>query len=183
MLLGDLDKLIRAVCPIYGITSEGTIVFKPEATGLEKSDAQNIMDAHIGDLDSQIDAMWALIKARRDSRKAGGAKVGDKWFHTDDSSKTQHLGNKDTARDQLEAGGSMADPLRDPETLEIIRWKTMDGSFVAMTVQLSFDIVKAVKKLEFSTFAMAEIHRAAMQASEAPEDYDFSGGWPLIYGE
>lgn len=126
---------------------------------------------------------WDAIKAERDRRKSGGVKVGAKWFHTDDGSKTQHLANKDTARDQLAAGGQMGDFLLDPATGAKIPWKTMDGTFIPLTVQLTFDIVKAAKSGEFAIFAAAETHRAAMEASADPASYDYSGGWPKVYGE
>ena len=131
--------------------------------------------------------IWQKIKVERDRRKAGGVKVQvggvDKWFHTDDASKTQHLANKDTAQDQLAVGGQMSDFLLDPETGAKIPWKTMDGTFTPMTCQLAFDIVKAAKSGELATFAAAETHRVAMEASADPASYDYSGGWPKIYGE
>lgn len=50
MKLYELDALIRAVAPIDGISFEGRIDFKPEATDAEKAAAQAIMDANIGSL-------------------------------------------------------------------------------------------------------------------------------------
>lgn len=32
-------------------------------------------------------------------------------------------------------------------------------------------------------FAVAETHRVAMEASADPASYDYSGGWPKVYGE
>jgi hypothetical protein len=130
---------------------------------------------------------WGEIKGERDRRKSGGVLVNvgglDRWLHTDSDSKTQHLGNKDTARDQLASGGSMSDPLLDPETGEAIMWKTLGGIFIPMTCQLAFDIVMAIKSVEFSIFKAAEIHKVAMEASADPASYDYSSDWPLIYGE
>ena len=77
----------------------------------------------------------------------------------------------------------MSDFLLDPETGAKIPWKTMDGTFTPMTCQLAFDIVKAAKSGELATFAAAETHRVAMEASADPASYDYSGGWPKIYGE
>lgn len=127
-------------------------------------------------------AKWEEIKAERDRRKDSGFKVSGKWFHSDSDSKLQHLGNKDTARDQISAGGSMPDSLLDLETGRQIAWKTMDGSWQALTCQLAFDIVRAGKAAEFAHHAAAETHKAAMAASGDPSAYDFSLGWPDIFG-
>ena len=120
--------------------------------------------------------MWELIKAERDRRKSeGGFTCAGKWFHSDDRSLAHHSGNKDTARDQMAAGGVMTDPLRDPLTLTVISWKTMDGSFIPLTCQLTFDIVCAAKCQELNNHLAAETHRANMEASPVPGEYDFSG--------
>ena len=64
-----------------------------------------------------------------------------------------------------------------------VRWKTMDGSFANVTAQLAFDIVAAAGDLDARLFAVAETHRAAMEAAADPSAYDFSAGWPAAYGE
>lgn len=129
-------------------------------------------------------AAWERIKAERDRRaEASGFVVVTKWYHSDGTSKLQHLGNKDTARDQLAAGGTMASALLDPVGGQQIVWKTMDGTFVPLTCQLAFDIVKAGKGAEFAHFKAAETHKAAMEASADPAAYDFkSAGWPATFG-
>lgn len=111
-------------------------------------------------------AKWEQIKAERDRRKAGGVKVGDKWFHSDADSRIQQLG--------LVMFGVNVPP---------IQWKTMDGSFVEMSQTLANQIFQAIAAADQAIFAVAEQHRAAMEASSDPENYDFSGGWPAIYGE
>ena len=102
------------------------------------------------------------------------------WFHSDSDSRIQHLGLKDKARDLLAAGGALADNL----TIlgQPVRWKTMDGSFAQVTAQLAFDIVTAAGDLDARLFAVAETHRAAMEAAAAPAAYDFSAGWPETFG-
>lgn len=127
-------------------------------------------------------AKWEVIKLIRDRRiEQSGFQVGGKWYHSDAKSKLQHLGNKDSARDQLAAGGTMAAALLDPLTGFPIKWKTMDGSWQPLTVQLAFDIVAAGKASELAHHAAAEQHRAAMEAAADPAAYDFSGGWPASY--
>lgn len=125
-------------------------------------------------------AKWGAIKVDRDRRKAGGFKVGMRWFHSDADSRIQHLVLKDKARDLLAAGGAMTDNLA--ILGQPVRWKTMDGSFANVTAQLAFDIVAAAGDLDARLYAVAETHRAAMEAAADPSAYDFSAGWPETFG-
>ncbi|MGX2039859.1 DUF4376 domain-containing protein [Methylocaldum sp. MU1018] len=125
-------------------------------------------------------AQWTAIKAERDRRRTGGIKVGTLWFHGDADSRIQYLGLKDRARDLLAAGGGMTDDiviLGQP-----VRWKTMNGSFANITAQLAIDIVAAAGDLDARLFAVAEMHRAAMEVADDPAAYDFSSGWPETFG-
>ena len=63
-----------------------------------------------------------------------------------------------------------------------VRWKTMDGTFATVTAQLAFDIVAAAVDLDARLFAVAETHRAAMEATADPAAYDFSANWPETFG-
>lgn len=112
--------------------------------------------------------IWEQIKAKRDNlTESGGYKVGTKWFHSDQKSRSQQLG-------LVLLGASI------PAGLQ---WKTMDGSFVTMTQTLAQQILAAGAASDQSIFAAAETHKAAMEASADPASYDYSGGWPKIYGE
>jgi len=116
------------------------------------------------------DQMWAAIKAERDRRSdAGGFPVqieGEtKWFHSDVKSRTQQLG-------MVIMGAAL------PTGID---WKTMDGSFVAMTPALAQAIFAAGAAQEQAVFAAAQAHRTAMESSAEPSAYDFSGGWPSTY--
>lgn len=122
---------------------------------------------------------WESIKAKRDAIKAGGVMLDTKWYHTDADSRIQHLGLKDQGRDLLSAGNP--DTTRLQKLGNDVRWKTMDGSFVYLTVKHALDIVAAVGDLDALAFTAAETHRAAMEASADPASYDFSGGWPPVY--
>ena len=112
-------------------------------------------------------AKWKAVKAERDRRKAGGVKVGAKWFHTDDGSRIQQMG-------LVMMGASIPPGLQ---------WKTMDGSFITMTQTLASQVFQAVAASDQAVFAAAETHRVAMEACADPASYDYSGGWPKIYGE
>lgn len=116
---------------------------------------------------AQIQAnVWEAIKAERDRRTdKGGYKVGTKWFHSDQKSRSQQLG-------LVLLGASI------PANLQ---WKTMDGSFVTMTQTLAQQILDAGAASDQAIFATAETHKAAMEASADPSAYDFSGDWPAIF--
>lgn len=121
-------------------------------------------------------AVWNKIKAERSARMSGGSKASGKWFHTDQDSRLQHLGLKDSARDLLAAGAVMSDAV----TIDgqQVAWKTMDSTFAPMTLQLAFDIVDADKTLDAALFIAAETHRAQMMAAGDPDTYDYNTGWP-----
>lgn len=106
--------------------------------------------------------IWKKIQAERDRRKAGGVKVGDHWFHSDDSSRIQQLA-------LVIFGANL------PSN---IMWKTMSGAFVEMTPTLIQQIFQASAAQDITIFTAAETHKAQMMASPDPEAYDFSGGWP-----
>lgn len=113
-------------------------------------------------------AKWDAIKAERDRRtEQGGYKVGTKWFHSDQKSRSQQLG-------LVLLGANI------PANLQ---WKTMDGSFVTMTQQLAGQVLAAAAASDQAIFAAAEAHRQAMEASADPAAYDFSTGWPKVFGE
>lgn len=118
-----------------------------------------------------VDEIWQRIKAVRDQRKAGGVKVKvgtvNKWFHSDDGSRIQQMG-------LVMMGASI------PAGLQ---WKTMDGSFITMTQALAGNVFAAAAASDQAIFAVAEGHRVAMEASADPAAYDYSTGWPAIFGE
>jgi len=99
--------------------------------------------------------------------QGGGFKVGSVWFHSDTKSRSQQLG--------LALSG---------ETLtQGLRWKTLDGSFIDMTPTLASEIVTAFSASDQAIFAAAEQHKAALEKSEEPENYDYSTGWPEMFQE
>lgn len=109
--------------------------------------------------------MWRQIQVERDRRKANGVKVGENWFHSDDSSRIQQIA--------LVIFGSNL-----PSN---IMWKTLNGVFVEMTPTLAVQIFQASAAQDIAIFTVAEQHKAAMLASQNPLEYDFSGGWPETY--
>lgn len=109
--------------------------------------------------------LWERIKAHRDQRKAMGVLVAGKWFHSDADSRIQQLG-------LVMMGAGI------PAGLQ---WKTMDGSFVTMTQALAGAIFQATAASDMTIFAVAEQHRAALNASADPAAYAWQAGWPAVF--
>lgn len=116
---------------------------------------------------------WALIKARRDSRKGGGFKVGARWYHSDEPSRAQYAILLTTALEKS----------LPPTAVLGAAWKAMDGAKQPLTVAEVRMIRDVCLTLDAALFAAAETHLALMEASTDPQGYDFTTGWPLVYGE
>ena len=116
---------------------------------------------------SATSAAWEHIKAKRNAAQAGGVKVGEHWFHSDSDSRIQQIG-------LVMMGANI------PANLQ---WKTMSGAFVTMTPMLAWQIFAATAAHDQAAFSAAEQHRIAMESSADPAAYDYSAGWPAVYGE
>ena len=114
-------------------------------------------------------AKWEEIKEYRAYRTAGGIPVGPYWFHSDTPSKLQHLGLLNARMLSVLPAGQ--------------QWKLMDGTLVTLTNTLVEQIFGAAMQRESANFTKAEQHRALMNASSDPANYDFTTGWPPIFGE
>lgn len=135
---------------------------------LRLANGKLVDDPVVEPLDAVIGRAWQKIKSERDHRtENGGYKVDDKWFHSDQKSRSQQLG-------LVLLGANI------PAGLQ---WKTMDGTFVTMTQQLAGQVLAAAAASDQAIFAAAETHKAAMEASQDPAAYDFSTGWPKVFGE
>lgn len=110
--------------------------------------------------------IWEAIKQKRRTITHGGVYIKSvkKWFHTDDSSRTQYL-----ALQIL------------PELPSELMWKTMDNSFVKLTKPLITELAMTILQSEQADFANAEKHRLAMLQAQNPLEYDYSKGWTAIY--
>lgn len=110
--------------------------------------------------------MWERIKKKRYDNLRNGVYVKsvDKWFHTDDNSRTQYI-----------ALAVM------PKMREDLMWKTMDNSFLPMTKKLLEELMAQMLVDEQADFANAEKHKAAMEKADNPLGYDYSGGWTKTF--
>lgn len=111
---------------------------------------------------------WVEIKSLRDNlTQKGGYKAQGKWFHSDTFSRSQQLG--------LVLMGSNI-----PAGLQ---WKTMDGSFVAMTPFLAQDVFQAAALQDNLVFSYAEQLNQQVQSSDNPSLININQGWPETYQE
>ena len=138
--------------------------------GAKWIDGGFVFDAPKLDLQAQKQQLqqqaWEAIKAKRHAITRGGFYVPSvkKWFHTDDSSRTQYL-----ALQIL------------PALPADLMWKTMDNSFVKLDKPLLTELAMTILANEQADFANAERHRMAMLQADNPLDYDYSTGWTAIY--
>lgn len=151
----------------YAVRNDGQgyrAVNGPDDVGPDEFFSETEPAASADQIKAQV---WQAIKSERDRRKAGGVKVGAKWFHSDDGSRIQQMG-------LVMMGASI------PANLQ---WKTMDGTFITMTQTLASQVFQAVAASDQAIFSVAEAHRVALQASADPAAYDYLTGWPAIFGE
>jgi hypothetical protein len=112
---------------------------------------------------------WEAIKWERDRRKLeSGYQVAGKWYHSDTFSRIQQIG-------LVLLGANI------PAGLQ---WRTMDGSFVAMTQQLAGQIFAAAAGLDAGLFKAAETARVTLEALPIEERGSFDMNtiaWPPSY--
>lgn len=149
----------------FRATAQGNVPFTPE----EEAEQDAIDAAYALTKQANDKAlMWERIKEYRDNRiQNGGYKVGAHWFHSDTFSRTQQL-----ALVIMGAGMPAG-----------IQWKTMDNGYVPMTPTLAGQIFAAGAASDAAIFTKAVDHKTAMEASSNPLSYDYTTGWPVIFGE
>lgn len=155
----DADKLIEISDDDY------QKYIKNQHLGARFIDGEFVFGKPVFDEQLQIqnqEYIWEAIKAKRHAVTRGGVylKSVDKWFHSDDPSRTQYL--------TLQVLPNLPSDLM---------WKTMDNSFVPMTKELISELATTMLIKEQADFANAERHRLAMLQAEDPLSYDYSSGW------
>lgn len=137
--------------------------------------------AWVADLESAKSDMWDKIQIERTRRKECAFPVdfGGKtyYFHGDAESRGQQSG--------LMAGVNLLLATGKPLTtvLTTVPWVTKGGTNVTMTGELALTIFQTQMRREGEFFSVARAHKEAMEASAEPWNYDYSAGWPKIYGE
>lgn len=117
-------------------------------------------------LDTIKAQVWEKIKAYRDNLvENGGFKVGAHWYHSNLLSRTQYISLVMMGAN-IPAGTV---------------WKTLDNGYIAMNQTLAGQIFAAGAAQDAALFAKAVEHKAAMEASSDPANYDYTTGWPETY--
>ena len=121
-------------------------------------------ELHDEKLKKQQSEMWTKIKQHRRDVITSGVivKSVDKRFYTDETSVIQYS--------QI---GSMINM----GTFEPAMWKTMDETFVELTVELFSELQQAMYKNTQDNYFIAESHKHNMMQMENPLDYDYTTGW------
>ena len=134
-----------------------------DMTEIDADELSNRLAPSKSELQAQV---WEAIKQKRHAVTRGGVFIGSvrKWFHTDDSSRTQYL--------TLQIMPSLPPGLM---------WKTMDNTFIKVTKALLDEIAMTILTEEQVNFTNAENHRVEMLKADDPLSYDYSTGWSKTY--
>lgn len=112
------------------------------------------------------------VKAERDRRRFnGGVKVGVLWFKSDQ-----------LATGEYTALALIGAPLPEATVLRA-GWRTMGGGTIDMTPLLVRQILAAGLAAVAAIDDVAQAHMTALATCEDPAAYDFSSGWPPVFGE
>jgi hypothetical protein len=126
--------------------------------------------------------MWDQIKNIRTNKILEGGVFSDsKWFSTDIVSRSQYLRLKNKA-DLLASSGAPGSTILAANNANVL-WKTMDGSFVTVTIDLINNLMNALDDREAAIFAHAEIFKSLVDISNNPASININLGWPTSFGE
>ena len=119
--------------------------------------------------------VWERIKSYRDLREESGVSVviggNAYWFHSDIKSLIKYLFLL-----FLATVFSSVYP-------SALKWKTMSGDEVQLGTMDVIAIFNRVLYVGQVVFEVGRIHQAAMMQVDDPDTYDYTTGWPPIYGE
>lgn len=119
--------------------------------------------------------MWERIKAYRDHREESGVSVMVNgvtyWFHSDAKSLIKYLFLL-----FLATVFSSVFP-------SALKWKTMGGDEVQLSPMDVIAVFNRVLYIGNYVFELGRIHRQQMLLADDPESYDYTTGWPPIFGE
>lgn len=112
------------------------------------------------------------LKTERDRRQLeGGVKVGDHWYLSTERATGEY-------NSLINASQGMPE-----DTVLRSGWRTMSGATVDMTPLLARQILLAGIQQRCAIDDAALAHKAAMEACADPASYDFSTGWPPVFGD
>lgn len=118
--------------------------------------------------------VWERIKNMRDSLEDSGVAINIGgtiyWYHSDVKSLIKYA--------FLTLLVIIA-PANFPVSLH---WKTMTGEKVLMNITIVLAIFNSFLSAGSIIYEIAETHRQAMLLEPDPYNYDFTTGWPAVYG-
>lgn len=118
---------------------------------------------------AEKEIMWQKIKAYRDNKlSTGGYPTASGWFHSDSEAQLNY-------EDLYKVKGLLAQ-------MPPNYWKKMDGTFIVMTEAIVDSIFSSKIQQKTAIFTKAEEHRQLMMASNDPLNYNYTTGWPAVYG-
>lgn len=174
-----ITQVVREVAPV--LTDKGHWQQQWEVVPRFETGAE--ADAAVAaDLASKRANIWERIKELRDEKiQRGGYKAAGKWFHSDTFSRSQQLGLARKA-DRIEmSGGDMDAQFTGPGPGGLLFWKTMDGSFVPMTVRLAQQVFDAAEASDGVIFSHAESLHLDVETAPDPTAIDIAVGWPETF--
>lgn len=171
------EKYILGEYPNHYLVNNQPVQKPPRPSDYHNWDA--VGKVWSADLEGAKSAMWDKIQAERTRRNEGGYPCifGGKiyWFHSDVMSLLQQSNLVLAAQLTLMRGKDMA--------AVMVQRKTRSGEFVGVSGNLALAMVAACMVQQQAIFTAAEMHKAKMRACAEPWNYDYSAGWPKIYGE
>ena len=120
------------------------------------------------------------ITSLKDKHNAGGVFAFGHWWPTYLVSIPQWNYLRDMARETKYDGGDMDAVMTDIDG-NPFSWQTLDNGDISVTANMVIGITDAGARNINKNSQNAKRHIANLNASENPEDYDFSDGWTEIY--
>lgn len=175
----SVDSVSRGVVFPSGYTALSKITYETETGyGLTDSFGEFTMGSILATSlalwrasEPTVEDMWEFIKVKRTQVNAGGVYVNGHWYHTDLETLAQYsIMYAAIAVNSLPGTHVFAN-----------NWKTMDGQFEPMTVNLLRIIVGTGIRNATLNFANAEKHKVVMTAKTDHYLYDYSTGWTVTH--
>jgi hypothetical protein len=130
--------------------------------------------------DEIIKEKTSKIMLTRDKHNTGGVFALDHWWPTNLVTIPQWNYLRDMAREIKFDGGDMDAVMTDLDG-NPFNWQTLDNGDIGLTANMVVTITNMGARNVNQNSQNAKRHIANLNASEHPEDYDYSDGWTDIY--
>lgn len=133
--------------------------------------------------------IWERIKDKRQEQQYLGVSIttaqGTFWFHSDEASRSLHLGLVGAAI--LHILNAVVGVTTLPTFPSNLTWKTMQKDANGQPIFIQLDYVRALqifaadKDMTAQCFQVAEYHRVMVENSPDPWAYNYKVGWPPVF--